>query len=660
MPSNQPTPEICFVNMPMAGVTRPSLSLSLLQAILKPHQIHAKILYANLWFLDFVGTRVYKFFDDSQNGVDAVCDWVFSGCLFPDFKTDTDAYFEALEQTRATVTQLHQDYQAVLRLLRKNAPLFIDGLVKKIIKLNPKIVGCTSTFSQHVPSLALLSELKKRAPHIITIMGGANCESSMGQTTHQLFDCVDYVVSGEADDIIVDLMKTLLGNKRCMPHDFPQGVFMPMHRTLGYPQPDQGGEYARLSCKDLSQSPLPDFSDYFEELEKSLGRAFIRPGLPIECSRGCWWGERSHCTFCGLNGSNEGMHYRSKPAEKVLDELLTQSKRHQIYRFEAVDNILDQHYYKTLLPEIIKQKAPFHLFFEIKANVSHKHIHLLADAGAQWLQAGIESLHSDHLKLMKKGCFAYQNLQLLKWCRQLGIHQYWNFIYGFPGEKDTWFAEMTKLIPSIAHLEPANLARLRIDRFSPLHQAMAAQGDLVKHPEILHFIYPFSSEQINRLTYFFSFIKPGICDFSILRRFSLKDGKINMPDVPKGHEGLFTLAQKMHEWYHANTTLKATLYREGCHVTDTRPIARDHAVTLTTQEVQVLTLTEEACIPETLAKKALKQYAIDEASLKQTLKALSKSAYILKIDGRWLSLVISEKPKPMRTHEDFPGGTICF
>lgn len=37
--------------------------------------------------------------------------------------------------------------------------------------------------------------------------------------------------------------------------------------------------------------------------------------LVLEGARGCWWGEKHHCTFCGLNGSL--MKFRSKPP-KVL------------------------------------------------------------------------------------------------------------------------------------------------------------------------------------------------------------------------------------------------------------------------------------------------------------------------------------------------------
>ena len=45
----------------------------------------------------------------------------------------------------------------------------------------------------------------------------------------------------------------------------------------------------------------------------------VVPTLLFETSRGCWWGAKSHCTFCGLNG--ETMAFRSKSPRRALDEL---------------------------------------------------------------------------------------------------------------------------------------------------------------------------------------------------------------------------------------------------------------------------------------------------------------------------------------------------
>src|SRR3954465_271775 len=45
----------------------------------------------------------------------------------------------------------------------------------------------------------------------------------------------------------------------------------------------------------------------------------LRPLMLIETARGCWWGAKNHCTFCGLNG--ETMGFRAKSADRVMTEI---------------------------------------------------------------------------------------------------------------------------------------------------------------------------------------------------------------------------------------------------------------------------------------------------------------------------------------------------
>ena len=74
------------------------------------------------------------------------------------------------------------------------------------------------------------------------------------------------------------------------------------------------------------------------------------------------------------------------------------------------------------------------LFYEVKANLRLQQVALLAAAGIDRIQPGIESLSDHVLKLMRKGTTALQNVQLLKWCREHGVKAEWNVLYGFPGE----------------------------------------------------------------------------------------------------------------------------------------------------------------------------------------------------------------------------------
>ncbi len=106
---------------------------------------------------------------------------------------------------------------------------------------------------------------------------------------------------------------------------------------------------------DLDSLPTPSFDDYFATLAASPLRSRVRPGLPLETSRGCWWGAVHQCTFCGLNGTSLG--YRAKSPGRVLAELDDLAGRYQLSDFEAVDNILDMGYYKSLLPALAQDAA---------------------------------------------------------------------------------------------------------------------------------------------------------------------------------------------------------------------------------------------------------------------------------------------------------------
>src|SRR5262249_27892225 len=195
-----------------------------------------------------------------------------------------------------------------------------------------------------------------------------------------------------------------------------------------------------------------DFSDYFQALERSPLREAILPALVIETSRGCWWGQKSQCTFCGLNG--EGMAYRAKTPGRVLAELDQLARRHGVTRFDVADNILDMRHFKTVLPELARREAPYQFFQETKANLRRDQVGLMARAGITEMQPGLESLHDGVLGLMAKGNSAVINLQTLKYAREFGIFVMWMLLVGAPGEDDRWHDEVAAWLPLVHHLQP--------------------------------------------------------------------------------------------------------------------------------------------------------------------------------------------------------------
>ena len=230
----------------------------------------------------------------------------------------------------------------------------------------------------------------------------------------------------------------------------------------------------------------------------------------FEASRGCWWGQRSHCTFCGLNG--EYINYRSKSGDRVLNELLQISRKHGILEFDATDNILNPSFLSSLIPRLRETGFDFRLFFEVKAAMTKNQVKLLADAGVSRVQPGIESFSTHVLNLMKKGTTMLQNIQALKWLEEAHIAPLWNLIYGFPGETDQDYSAMESLLPRLFHLPPpGGFGRISMHRFSPNFDFAKSFGFENLAPwEDYRYLYPtLDEEELQGIAYFFKYDLEG-------------------------------------------------------------------------------------------------------------------------------------------------------
>jgi ribosomal peptide maturation radical SAM protein 1 len=259
--------------------------------------------------------------------------------------------------------------------------------------------------------------------------------------------------------------------------------------------------------RQLDDLPFPDYDEYFERAERlELFPAGHRRQLEIlfESARGCWWGQKHHCTFCGLNG--KGIAFRGKSPDRVREELRQAAKRYRTVRFSAVDNIIDMSYLKTFLPKLIEEGADYDLFYELKANLTREQIKLLSDAGVQSVQPGIESLNSHVLKLMSKGITGIRNVNTLRWARYYGINVIWNILYGFPGETAEDYRQQEEIIRRIAHLQPPDATiRIMMERFSPMFSDRASFPVRYMRPRASYgYVYP-KRVDLERVAYTFDY-----------------------------------------------------------------------------------------------------------------------------------------------------------
>lgn len=488
---------VVLVSMPFMDARRPSIQLGLLKSLAVRHGFPARTFHANLSFAARIGADYYQILAHHRGPM--VGEWLFSLEAFPGAAPDPgDSMVADLADGLAYFDLPPGELRKKLAETRHvDIPAYLDELVDSFPWDEATVVGFSSTFQQNTASIALARRLKLRYPHIFTIFGGANFDGDMGPELVRTVDCIDAAVIGEGDGAFPELLSALAAGTELTA--IP-GVAVRMDGQVRMTPP-------RPPSSQLDDLPIPDYEEYFEVAE-DVG-IVPRTGhrnvwLPIETARGCWWGAKHHCTFCGLNGTT--MQFRSKSPQRVLDELAQQARRYRSFHFEAVDNILDMAYLKNLLRLLAESEAGYEFFYEVKANLSREQLKLLAEAGVTAIQPGLESLSSHVLRLMRKGTRAVQNVNLLRWSQYYGLHAAWNLLWGFPGETEQDYAEQAAAMPHLLHLRPPSHAgRIWLERFSPLFTAPESSGLRGKTPERSYrYIYP-ADLDLDRVAYFFDY-----------------------------------------------------------------------------------------------------------------------------------------------------------
>ena len=182
-----------------------------------------------------------------------------------------------------------------------------------------------------------------------------------------------------------------------------------------------------------------------------MARAFFQ-WVPVETSRGCWWGQKNHCVFCSENGDN--LRYRMKSPDRIVSELIRLSQLYPDKKIVATDEILSPAVIDQVMPQLAALPGRRDMFFSIKSNIQKRQLMALAAAGTTVVQPGIESLDDEILGPMRKGISALGNVQTLKWCRELGLQATYVILAGFPFDQPQAFRRMAALVPLLTHLAP--------------------------------------------------------------------------------------------------------------------------------------------------------------------------------------------------------------
>ena len=547
-----PGAEVLIIVPPFASLWYPSLGAHVLQACVRDTGRRVDVLYANLLLASFIGGKAYE--QVGAESVSLAAERFFARCAFdlPSLGHGAEQMFDPRrvygERRGELYRGLYPDSHAAslgtvkqisvdkLRRVESRAPVWVDKVATAIASSGYRIVGATTTFQQTTASIALLNRIKQLNPDIVTVLGGANCEGEMAEGLRTLGTRVDYIFSGESEETFPAFVRDVLAGS-------------PPATPVLYGRP----------CSNLDALPPLSSKEFFEQ------RAACIPAEPLkatyltyETSRGCWWGAKQHCTFCGLNG--EGMAFRRKSPERVIDELRRLLAESPTKNISMTDNIMPHEYLRTLLPRLSRELPGLNIFYEQKSNLSFDDVLALKRAGVHTIQPGIEALSSRLLKLMRKGVLARQNLMLLRYGRIADMNLTWNMLCGFPNDELAAYDETMALVPLIMHLQPpSGLWHLSIDRFSPYFFEPTAHNVANVRPLPVYEDFLPATPEMAKIAYHFMGDYP--CDthrhIEFVRELNTK---------------IRTWVSAWEQPYHKRPELKIRFLKDRCVLVDTRGV----------------------------------------------------------------------------------------
>ena len=466
--------KIILLSTPWPLYSRPSIQLGTIKAYLLAQHPDVDV-QADHAFLKIAAALGYPLYHEISERT-WLSEAVYAALLYPRRVEMIEKFFNRHAKPGSLIKKT--GLLKITSVIKKTTDSLIDDIAWK----NFQLAGFSVSLCQLTSALYFIKRIKQKYPHLIIAIGGSTFS---GSTTPQFFDQfteVDLVVSGEGELPFSQLVGYLKASAYLSEIPAIPGIAtVETVKTNGAPMRFQ-------QMKNLKDLPPPDYDDYFKLLKSLAPRNSFFPTLPAETSRGCWWqrsssaGKSSGCAFCNLNLQWEG--YRSKDPYQVAGEIDYLTTKYQTLAVSIVDNVLPKRASKEIFKKLIGLKKDLRMFSEIRATTNRPELNLMAQAGMQEVQIGIEALSTSLLVKLHKGTTAIQNLEIMRDCEALGLVNYSNLILHFPGSDEQDVTETLWSLEFALPYRPLKAVGFWLGLGSPVWQNHRAYGikSVFNHP----------------------------------------------------------------------------------------------------------------------------------------------------------------------------------
>jgi len=284
------------------------------------------------------------------------------------------------------------------------------GLERYIESSNPSMI-LTSGFTTNAYSCARTCEIAKTVDKdIVTIVGGIHFSFTADESLHS-FPEIDYIVRGEGEQTVVNLIRTLENNGKISQ---VQGISYRKNDSVIHNAP-------RPLIENLDTLPYPAY----HLVEKNLKHYHftMMAGrntryMILEGARGC----EHHCSFC-TQWNHWGRQWRTKSAKRIADEIEFLHDTYGGVFLWFTDDHMNLGFRGKPLYEELRQKSckdEIMLFFQARTDDVAHHPEIvgkLRDVGTYWILCGVETNSQEMLHEYKKGIEiqdAYQAMHIMK------------------------------------------------------------------------------------------------------------------------------------------------------------------------------------------------------------------------------------------------------
>ncbi|MBK7533836.1 MAG: radical SAM protein [Myxococcales bacterium] len=469
--------KLALVHTPSVWVTSIPLGLAYLKAYLAREQpeVRVRILDLNNRFFRDARGRLGGLCARCPRQADVTCvppELFFRGealaqaeQAFYDSATfhDKERYAEAFALHNEHYSWAMRCLDTVLKPFVARPDARLDPAVRALLRPDldaiaaeaPDLVGFSAMTMQISYSLAL-AKLVKEELGVPVVLGGHFVSVYDPAEVMRANPFLDYIIYKEGERGLAGLVKNL--DTRTFA-DVPNLVY----RAEGQVVVNKEGWVNKLD-----ELPFPDLSDY------DLSSYFSpTPVVPMLHSRGCHWGR---CAFCEEKSASA--KYRARTPKNVVDEMEARQRDHGVKHFLFCDQTITATSLERLADEILARGLEVRYGFSgfyASRQVTRELLEKAHASGCRWLYIGVESLTQRLIALMDKGTESGHLLDVIRWCRELGILPFASYFFGFP----TQTAEEVK--------EEARLAKEHAAYFTLPGDGgefyLTRDSDIYRHPE---------------------------------------------------------------------------------------------------------------------------------------------------------------------------------